>query len=438
MLRHNDKREHGQVIILLAMALVGLFGFTALAIDGGMIYSDRRIAQNAADAAAMAGASAAAEAFMGGGTGVNYEDWNCNSVYSTANGVAKSQAISRAGSNDFSIDTDVSDKNGVTTHCGTYSNGVYEDKYYDVIVYVKVETNTAFAHFVYGGPLEGVVEATARVRPRQPVGAGNALISLTDECQGNQRGTTFGGNGDTEITGGGIWSNSCLNLNGASGWITVTDGTVNYYDTYYDHNMVITEAPTQTNTKISIPAPKVDCGTSAGSISSGVASPGNYTNIRINNSETLNLDPGLYCLSGDFVVNGGGTLIGSPDGVTIYLSNGKFSTAGTSTVQLKAPPVTCDKTSTPACPPAIPGMLIYLAEGNTNDVTLAGTEDSFYEGTVFAPSGTIDVGGNSSLLSELGANLIANNIKVHGDTDLTIKYDESVIWHTPIRTEVAQ
>lgn len=432
---HNDKRERGQVIILLAMALVGLFGFAALAIDGGMIYSDRRIAQNAADAAAMAGASAAAQAFMGGGAGVNYEDWNCNTVYSTANGPAKSDAINRASSNDFSIDTDVSDKNGVTTYCDTVSS----DHYYDVIVYITVETNTAFAHFVYGGPLVGVVEATARVRPRQPVGAGNALISLTDECQGNQKGTTFGGNGDTEISGGGIWSNSCLNLNGASGTITVTNGTVNYYDTYNDHNMVINEAPAQTSSKMVIPAPKVNCGSNAGSISAGTATPGNYTNIRVNNNETLNLNPGLYCLSGDFIVNGGGTLLGSTDGVTIYLSNGKFSTAGTSTVKLFAPPVDCDNNGAePKCPPAIPGMLIYLAEGNTSTVSLAGTADSEYVGTVFAPSGFVDVGGNSSLLSDLGANIIANNIKVHGDTDLNITYDESVIWHTPIRTEVAQ
>jgi hypothetical protein len=435
MLKHYDKREHGQVIILLAMALAGLFGFAALAIDGGMIYSDRRIAQNAADAAAMAGASAAAQAFMGGGAGVNYEDWNCNTVYSTANVPAKSDAINRASSNDFSIDTDVSDKNGVTTYCGTVSN----DHYYDVIVYITVETNTAFAHFVYGGPLVGVVEATARVRPRQPVGAGNALISLTDECQGNQKGTTFGGNGDTEITGGGIWSNSCLNLNGASGTITVTNGTVNYYDTYNDHNMVINEPPAQTSSKMVIPAPTVNCGSNTGSISSGTATPGNYTNIRVNNNETLSLNPGLYCLSGDFIVNGGGTLLGATEGVTIYLSNGKFSTAGTSTVKLFAPPVDCDNSGPePQCPPAIPGMLIYLAEGNTSTVSLAGTADSEYVGTVFAPSGFVDVGGNSSLLSDLGANIIANNIKVHGDTDLNITYDESVIWHTPIRTEVAQ
>lgn len=48
--------ERGQAIVLLAVTIVVLLGFTALAIDGGMVYADRRRAQNGADAAALAGA----------------------------------------------------------------------------------------------------------------------------------------------------------------------------------------------------------------------------------------------------------------------------------------------------------------------------------------------------------------------------------------------
>ena len=48
--------ERGQALILIALAAVGLFGMTGLAIDGGMVFSDRRNAQNAADTAALAGA----------------------------------------------------------------------------------------------------------------------------------------------------------------------------------------------------------------------------------------------------------------------------------------------------------------------------------------------------------------------------------------------
>ncbi len=50
--------EKGQVLILIAFAMIGLVGFSALAIDGGRTLSDRRHAQNAADNAALAAALA--------------------------------------------------------------------------------------------------------------------------------------------------------------------------------------------------------------------------------------------------------------------------------------------------------------------------------------------------------------------------------------------
>jgi hypothetical protein len=49
------KQESGQAAVVLALAFVGLLAFSALAIDGGNAYLTRRNAQNAADAASMAG-----------------------------------------------------------------------------------------------------------------------------------------------------------------------------------------------------------------------------------------------------------------------------------------------------------------------------------------------------------------------------------------------
>jgi hypothetical protein len=48
--------ERGQAIIVLAFMMIALLAFAALAIDGGNAYVERRRAQNAADAAALAGA----------------------------------------------------------------------------------------------------------------------------------------------------------------------------------------------------------------------------------------------------------------------------------------------------------------------------------------------------------------------------------------------
>ena len=49
-------REQGQAIVILALMMIGLLAFAALAIDGGNAYVERRRAQNGADAAALAGA----------------------------------------------------------------------------------------------------------------------------------------------------------------------------------------------------------------------------------------------------------------------------------------------------------------------------------------------------------------------------------------------
>lgn len=52
----SPERERGQSLVIFALSLVVLFGFAALAFDVGQMLLDRRAEQNAADAAALAGA----------------------------------------------------------------------------------------------------------------------------------------------------------------------------------------------------------------------------------------------------------------------------------------------------------------------------------------------------------------------------------------------
>ena len=53
-------RQRGQALVLVALMLIVLIGFLALAIDVGNAYAERRFMQNAADAGALAGARALA------------------------------------------------------------------------------------------------------------------------------------------------------------------------------------------------------------------------------------------------------------------------------------------------------------------------------------------------------------------------------------------
>ena len=52
----SPSTERGQTLVLVALMMVGLLAVTGLAIDGGTAFLERRRVQNAADAAAMAGA----------------------------------------------------------------------------------------------------------------------------------------------------------------------------------------------------------------------------------------------------------------------------------------------------------------------------------------------------------------------------------------------
>lgn len=58
MARRRARRDSGQVLVVFALGLVALLAATSIAVDLGRFYSERRFLQNAADAAALAGANA--------------------------------------------------------------------------------------------------------------------------------------------------------------------------------------------------------------------------------------------------------------------------------------------------------------------------------------------------------------------------------------------
>jgi hypothetical protein len=55
-INHSNKLEQGQVIVIVAISLFAMIALAAVILDGGALLLNRRTAQNAADAAALAGA----------------------------------------------------------------------------------------------------------------------------------------------------------------------------------------------------------------------------------------------------------------------------------------------------------------------------------------------------------------------------------------------
>src|SRR5574340_532241 len=109
--------EKGQIVVLLVLVLLGLLGFTALAIDGGMIYADRRYMQSSADAASLAGGGFIASEVQSDSTyQMHRSDFNCSTLTpilmgsgSTGEGVALAKAAANGFDETAAGSTDVVD-----------------------------------------------------------------------------------------------------------------------------------------------------------------------------------------------------------------------------------------------------------------------------------------------------------------------------------------
>jgi hypothetical protein len=439
MKKRERPNERGQVLVLLVLGFVVLLGFTALAIDGGMLYSDRRHAQSASDAASLAGGGAAALSMEN--SYVNYLGWDCNDWrVEQAEQAAEAAAVARADSNDYTIDQDISDHHGVTATCGTENNGSWIDKYIDVDTWITRDTSTAFAHLIYSGPLRGTVEAVTRVRPRTPLAFGHAIVALNDAaCSGNQNGVVLGGSNLSLVNGGGIFSNGCLTCNGTAFDVEVTGGGIVYAgETDCTSSNDISPDPTQGNpplpeSVVNVPTPGCSYpppSNPPSSTSGGTIDPGYYTQIRLNNDE-LTMNPGLYCITGspNALSFTGGTITGI--GVTIYVYDGDITINGGADVTLHAPEGTLDDVA-----PAIPHVLIYLPESNTSDVELQGNDTSQFLGVIYAPGADVSISGANETNPTFNTQIIGKNVEISGNADLDINFNGSETFHVPSSMEL--
>jgi hypothetical protein len=399
----NNKSESGQALIYLVIGFVVFLGFVGLAIDGGRAYSDRRYSQNGSDAASLAGGGEAALYLEN--AHVMYGQWDCNaSAIQQAMALARQKAIERAGTNNFTIAEGTGD-NTVSTQCDTAYYG-YLDKYLDVTVDIVGITQPSFSSLLFPNALENRVEAVTRVRPRSPAAFGHAIVALNNApCQGNQNGAIFGGNGDTDINGGGVWTNGCLAGNGSSYNVDVINGSVTYagstsgtmnFNPEQNHSDY-----TLPPSSYEVPAPKCD-GHWVGNLSG-------------------NLAPGLYCINGDVKKLDGV----SGNGVTIYIK-GDLSVNANDVVNLSAPGQNPDPS------PAIAGVLFYV----TGDVTINGNSNQWYLGMIYAPQGYCKINGTGGVWDTLHTQIICWDVEVTGTADIDITFDHGEQYEKPTSIEL--
>lgn len=397
--------EKGQAIVLIVLALVAVFGFAALAVDGGRLYSERRRAQNAADSAAYAAASA-----KGGGQ-------------TTSASVAA--AINLAAANGFNNDG--------TTNSVTVSNppvsGVYgpgsglpsseRNKYFQVTISQHVDP--IFSQLFFGGAEQVTVEAVSRVEGFSAFTGTNALVSL--DTTAGEAGMEFDGNITLIIHGGNVWSNNDGIKNGNSGsskvFLSLHDDSVTgniFYvgDWPAGKRDKITANFVQVPTVMSVPnIPAPYC--PSGSAPKTETWNGVTYYLRNGGSLPSTLTPGVWCIKGELNSNTVG------NGVLVVLLDGGVKYTGGGNLQLTRANDLVDKNGN-----QWGGMVIYAPLSNTNRFRFGGNSKSLFNGTVFAPGMDCDFGGTPDNTSNHTA-MICNTVKIHGNpiVDITYKAEEN-------------
>lgn len=417
------RQTRGQVLALLALVLAGLLGFMALAIDGGIIFADRRGAQNAADMAALSGALARIR-----GSNVTSEalGWTARNGYTNNN-----QTIRVLVNN--------------PPLSGPYAGNA---EYVQVIIHSTVRTY--FAQIFVRGPIVNTVEAVAR--SKAPVAGGEVggmggVIHLTapSACLALES----SGGGSITVNGhGGIFVNSDGNglkcyaaringggtINGGPDGIHMVgrrDPASNFAPPIVDYPNV---AP-RTDPLASLDPPVQACSGPAlvhdASGPNDIINPGRYSVIRQSGGK-LTLTPGVYCFdppsAKDAIkLTGSSQLIG--DGVLIYIRLGGIDITGSAITNILAP--TAANCSGLTC--SYKGMLFFSDRSNNSKDALlkfAGGAGSIFVGTIYAPNSSIEVSGGS-ILSSFRSKIISQTLGVNGGGAMTIFYEPTENYSLP-------
>jgi hypothetical protein len=312
-------------------------------------------------------------------------------------------------------------------------------------VRVSIDTKTGFLHFVYpAGEVKNTVEAVSRIHPRTSWAFGFAIASIGDGCGPKDGGAFFNGTADTVVIGGGVYSNSCLDKKGASGSLVVDacdpPGSscgkpavgISSLEEPGGHTEKMSPTPTWLKTGVPMPpfkAPEPDCAAlDEKEVDSNPISSGIYDGFSLQNSDTLTMEPGLYCFDGDIKVTGG-SLTGV--GVTIVMRTGSITITG-GDINLAA------STDDEPANHALRGMLIYMPKPNSSGITMVGNGGSAYLGTVYAPDGQIEVGGTGGVNPTYNTQLVGKVVKVEGTAQIKVFFDQTYDFEQVPLAELSQ
>lgn len=450
MLNTSRRNEAGQAIVLLALAMMGLLAFAALALDGGNLYTEQRRAQAAADRAVLA----AAFQKMDGVTTIT---------------PLRDAALANAAQNNFPND---GASNWVSFHIppliGPYAG---KSSYMQVIITETVPT--ALIHLFYSGPARVTVQAVAHGKPSSPLMDGYAIAAMNPgQCNGND--FTARGGVESIIEGGGVFVNAnctldAMNMTGLGELATTATGVypptgsfpIDVVGTVTGHSGTNCDAPPTPPyspngcnfyppANFNVPAVDSDpmahtpvqpdaipCGPAKtpGSGNPVQVTPGSYTTLNVGN-KALIMQPGIYCITGTGSANkvlDANSITGH--GVFIYIQQkfAEFKFAGNGLLDITAPgSAECDADAS-ICPYV--GIVVYKPYGRNTcgnddiEIAFSGSADMIVSGLIYAPQSYAEFGGNGNL-TMVGQALVGC-VKYAGNGELSIIYDPNSTYSPP-------
>jgi Flp pilus assembly protein TadG len=391
----NRRAERGQALIIIVVAVIGLIGITALAIDGGNAYAERRKAQNAVDAAALAGALAR----------IRGEQW-------------VDETFKMAAQNGYNND-------GTSNLVRIFSppiSGSYEGNIEYIQVQLTVHTRTYFANVVGIPTITNSVEATARTKTSvyEPMLNGAAIASLAPQSDcSSDRAFWVHGEATLDISGGGVFVNSA---NTSCALRTEGNGSIRLEEGYgidivggasvQKPKLLTPYPPTTGAVPVAYPPPfimpKVGCAQEATISADGITMSAGWWDEEFPPPGVHKLLGGNYCLNDDFVI--GGDLSG--DDVTIIVEHGEVHFQSGAILNLKAPNSG-----------DLAGLLLYLPPDNHNKVVLNAEETSAIRGTILAPGAHIRITGNDSDYG-FHSQIIGYTVEADGQSNVIIVYQD--------------
>lgn len=378
----------GQVLILFALFALVLVGVLALAVDVGYLLTERREAQSAADAAALAGAAA----LLGG------EDH------------ATAQAVSRA----------YAQENGVILGTDTVNVAVDGDSFNGLVtVDLESPVERFFIGAIYSGSWEVSAHAVAEVTGITD--ARYALVSL------DPPGMYVGGGAQLTVLDGGIISNGNISASGDSNIVT-SDGFIDAVGSINENESWLSPAeygirerrgpskdPFEAVAPPTAPTSPVYT-TDINCPSTCSMTPGYYDNVKINIGGEMMLASGLYYFNNSSITLGNSSARIYGDKVTLYfdgLASKAYFDPKNGRVNLTAPnhpyPGNNDYGD----------MAIWINNCSTFDAQ--GSNEFFIGGVFYAPCSAITLHGNPSGEAVSGM-VVSSTLDIRGSVDFTIAY----------------